>query len=86
MNDDKRLRVSEAILWAKKRGIKVVMQELAVKTFPEAATLKSAVVCLDNVRTGRTVTLTRLQIIAMAEYLQTTPDRILGWEEEEEII
>lgn len=86
MNENKRLRLSEAIAWAKKRGIKVVMQELAMVTFPEAATLKSAVVCLDNIRTGRTLTLTRLQIIAMAEYLQTTPDRILGWEEEEEII
>jgi hypothetical protein len=81
MDDMKRLRIDEAIAWARKQGIKVVMQDLAVKMFPDASSRKSAVVCLDNARRGKTVNFNRLQIIAVAEYLSIDPRQLLEWEE-----
>lgn len=82
MDGEKRIRLSEEIALAKERGIKVVMQDLAKKVFPDAPNMKSAVVCLDNARRGRTVNFNRLQIIAVAEYLETDPNQLLGWEED----
>ena len=80
MDGNKRIRLKEEIAQAKERGIKVVMQDLALKVFPDAPNLKSAVVCLDNARIGKTVNFNRLQIIAIAEYLETDPNRLLEWE------
>jgi len=73
-----RLRISEAINYAKSQGKKIKKKDFAGKIFTYT-TARSAVVCLNNYERGQSTKMDRQQIHTICRETGVDPNFLFGW-------
>jgi len=75
---ENRIRIKEAIEYARKKGIKIKKKDLAVSIFNDASSEHSAVVCLNNYENGIRTKMDRNQIKKICERLEVDPNYLFN--------
>ena len=77
---ENRIKIREAILYAKSQGKKIKKREFAGLIFPYVSQ-RSAVVCLNNYERGQSKKMDYKQITEICRRLGCDPNYLFGWKE-----
>ena len=75
---ENRIRIKEAIEYAKSKGIKIKRKDLAKFIFDDASSEHSAVVCLNNYENGIRTKMDRKQITEICKRLEVDPNYLFN--------
>lgn len=74
---ENRIRVKEAVTKARDQGNTMSKTAIAQKIYPNTDP-HTAIVCLNNLESARTVNIDRVKVAAICKVLDTTADQLFG--------